>query len=70
VKPRGWSITRSDAAIAMNAAPNGREIFLSRLFFRFTAFVEKKISKKIVARKKTISYLDRVSAHGIALARL
>jgi len=30
----------------MNAAPNGREIFLSRLFFRFTAFVEKKNLEK------------------------
>jgi len=54
----------------MNAAPNGREIFLSRLFFGSPRSSKKKISKKIVARKKTISYLDRVSAHGIALARL
>jgi len=38
----------------MNAAPNGREIFLSRLFFRFTAFVEKKKSRKKSLRAKKL----------------
>jgi hypothetical protein len=48
---------------------NARAKNISASFLRFRFHARKFFLKKIVAREKTISYLDRVLAHGIALAR-